>query len=375
MLLLCCGLLAAAQVLPADGPLTIDSALQALGERIMSNKQGSIVAIEPSTGKILAMVSRDKVNDGVNRAISTAYAPGSTFKTAQALTMLSEGVLVPEKTYPCHKGFYFDKIRIGCHPHPAPLALVQAIGQSCNSYFCKAFQEMIDNRGKYPTKFRAINRWHDYMSSMGLGKPLGIDLPGEASGAIPDSAFLQQTHRGRWNGTTIMWIGMGQGEVATTPLQLCNLAAVIANRGFFLTPYIHWKPTGGQGEKHMSIVCRDAFDTVIAGMRAAVVDGTCAGINTSAYEICGKTGTAENVGEDHSVFMGFAPKERPRIAISIYVENGGFGADLAAPMAALMIEQYLTGRLSEHSDRLAKHWEKKRVKITPVEIPISLDDL
>lgn len=375
MLLLCCGLLAAAQVLPADGPLTVDSALQALGERIMSNKQGSIVAIEPSTGKILAMVSRDKVNDGVNRAISTAYAPGSTFKTAQALTMLSEGVLVPEKTYPCHKGFYFDKIRIGCHPHPAPLALVQAIGQSCNSYFCKAFQEMIDNRGKYPTKFRAINRWHDYMSSMGLGKPLGIDLPGEASGTIPDSAFLQQTHRGRWNGTTIMWIGMGQGEVATTPLQLCNLAAVIANRGFFLTPYIHRKPTGGQGEKYMSIVCRDAFDTVIAGMRAAVVDGTCAGINTSAYEICGKTGTAENVGEDHSVFMGFAPKERPRIAISIYVENGGFGADLAAPMAALMIEQYLTGRLSEHSDRLAKHWEKKRVKITPVEIPICLDDL
>lgn len=365
----------AAQALPDDGPLTIDSTLQALGERILSNKQGSIVAIEPSTGRILAMVSRDKVKDGINRAVSTAYAPGSTFKTAQALTMLSEDVLTPEKTYPCRKGFYYDKIHIGCHEHPSPLSLVQAIGQSCNSYFCKAFQEMIDNRERYLTKYRAINRWHAYMWSMGLGHPLGVDLPDEACGTIPDSAYLQRIHRGNWNGTTVMWVGMGQGEVQTTPLQLCNLAAMIANRGWYLTPHIHLRQQEQSVGKHVCMARPDAYDTVIAGMRAAVVSGTCAGINTKAYKICGKTGTAENEGEDHSIFMGFAPMENPRIAVSIYVENGGFGADLAAPLASLMFEQYLTGSLSAQSQLRAKRWERRNVKITPVEIPITLDDL
>ena len=364
-----------AQGLPDDGPLTIDTALQSLGERILSNKQGSLVAIEPSTGKILALVSRDKVNDGVNRAISTVYSPGSTFKVAQALMMLSDDVLTPEKTYPCWKGFYFDKIHIGCHPHPAPLSLVQAIGQSCNSYFCKAFQEMIDNRSRYLTKYRAINRWHAYMASMGLGSPLGVDMPDEAGGIVPDSAYLQQVHKGSWNGTTVMWVGMGQGEVKVTPLQLCNLAALIANRGYYMTPYIHQKPEGLVSEKHACVARPDAYDVVIAGMRAAVVNGTCASINTKEYEICGKTGTAENIGEDHSIFMGFAPKDKPRIAVSIYVENGGFGADLAAPMAALMMEQYIMGKLSAKSEQRAKRWERKTVKITPVEIPVNLDDL
>lgn len=365
--------------MPVAAPLTIDAKLQALGERLLQNKQGSIVAIEPATGRILAMVSINKVHDGVNRAISMAYSPGSTFKVAQALAMLTEGTLTPEKTYPCHKGFSFSGIRIGCHPHKPSLALVQAIGQSCNSYFCKVFQESVDNRKVYSTKFRAINRWADYMRSMGLGQPLGVDIPGETGGLIPDSAFLQKQHRS-WNGTTIMWVGMGQGEVTTTPLQLCNLAAMIANRGYYITPHIH-EATAEQPlpeaytVKRQSMVSQKALDIVIQGMRACVDGGTAASINTPHYKICGKTGTAENEGDDHSIFMAFAPMEQPKIAVSVYVENGGFGADLAAPLASLMIEQYLTGKLSEKSEQKAARWEMKKVKIKPVELPVNFDDL
>ena len=365
-----------AQQLPKDSKLTIDEPLQKLGERLLQNKQGSIVAIEPSTGRILALVSKDKLNDGINRAISETYSPGSTFKVAQALEMLTEGTLSPEVTYPCDEGFTFNDIRIGCHEHHSPLSLVQAIGQSCNSYFCKAFQEMIDNRKAYSTKFKAINRWDAYMKSMGLGSPLGIDLPGEKGGAIPDSAFLQNTHRS-WNGTTIMWVGMGQGEVEVTPLQLCNLAALIGNRGYFYTPHIYEKNDVAKDftKRRLCMASPYAFDIVIEGMRAAIENGTAESINSDEYDICGKTGTAENSGEDHSIFMGFAPMTNPQIAISVYVENGGFGAVLSAPLAALMIEQYLNGSLSEKSEHKATKWEKKKVKITSVEVPLNLDDL
>ena len=171
--------------------LTLKPALQRLAGQLLQGKQGSIVAIEPATGRILCLYSHDKVDDGVNRAIAKTYSPGSTFKTAQ-----------------------------------------------CNAYFCKAFQEMIDNRTAYLTKHRAINRWAQYMHSFGLGRPLGVDIPDEVGGCIPDSAYLRRRH-GNWDGTTIMWVGMGQGEVTTTPLQLCNLAAMIANRGWYITPHIH----------------------------------------------------------------------------------------------------------------------------------------
>lgn len=362
-----------------SGLLCLDPALQQLAEKLLQGKQGSIVAIEPATGRIRCMVSHNKVDDGVNRAIAKVYSPGSTFKTAQALEMLSEGTLVPEKTYPCHRGFYFNKIHIGCHPHRAPLALVQAIGQSCNSYFCKAFQEMIDNRQAYLTKYRAINRWARYMHSFGLGHRLGVDLPGEEAGCIPDSAYLQRHHRGNWNGTTIMWMGMGQGEVTTTPLQLCNLAALIANRGWYVTPHIHKVPAGSKDStfvrRHHSMASPAAFTTVIAGMRAAVTGGTAASINTPLYKICGKTGTAENEGKDHSFFMGFAPMTDAKIAVSVYVENGGFGADLAAPLAALIIEQAVRGHLSPASQKKVAQWRQKNVKITPVEKEIRFDDL
>lgn len=367
------------QALPTDGPLTIDPSLQKLAERLLQNKQGSIVAIDPATGGILALASHDRVSDGTFRAIGAAYSPGSTFKVAQTLEMVSEGTLTPGTSYPCHKGFYFNKIHIGCHEHKSPLTLVQAIGQSCNSYFCKAFQEMIDNREHYLTKYKAINRWAKYMHSFGLGRPLGIDMPGEVGGCIPDSAYLNLTHRA-WNGTTIMWVGMGQGEVKCTPLQLCNLAAVIANRGYFYTPHIHQ----GTAERpldslylvrHQALTTPEAMDLVIEGMHACTVNGTAASIHNKQYRFCGKTGTAENTGDDHSIFIGFAPMDTPAIAVSVYVENGGFGADLAAPLAALMMEQKVNGRLSAASEAHARKWGNKTVKITPVEIPINFDDL
>lgn len=368
------------QNLPTDGPLTINSKVQELAEKLLKNKQGSIVAIDPTTGEILCMVSKNKVQDNINRAISVDYSPGSTFKVAQAATLLSLRALVPEQEYNCKKGFWQEKIHIGCHDHKAPLKLVQAIGQSCNSYFCKAFKEFIDNRTLYPSKITTINTWNKYMLSMGLGNPLGIDMPGEIGGLIPDATYLNTTHKGSWNGTTIMWVGMGQGEVNTTPLQLCNLAAVIANRGFFYTPHIH-KPTpehpldSSYTTKRISLPEPSAFEKVIEGMRAAVINGTCVSIRNPNYKVCGKTGTAENKGHDHSVFMGFAPMDNPKIAVSVYVENGGWGADLAAPLGGLIMEQYILGQLSPTSQKVAKKWENKEIYITPVEIPFNFDDL
>lgn len=360
-------------------PAHTTETLQQLAERLLNGKQGSIVAIEPQTGRILALVSRDKIGDGINRAVSTTYSPGSTFKTAQALFFLSSGWLTPDKTYPCRKGFYFNKIHVGCHVHKAPLDLVGAIGQSCNSYFCKAYQEYIDDRGFTLTKWRAINSWAKFMHSLGLGIRIAPSLTNEATGVIPDSTYLRNHYRA-WNGTTIMWMGMGQGEVQTSPLQLCNLAALIANGGWWITPHFDNDqqldgPTDVTPVRHESLATPDAIELVQRGMRLCVTHGTAAAINTPTYRICGKTGTAENKGEDHSIFMGYAPMVNARVAVSVYVENGGFGADLAAPIASLIIEKALTGHLSAASEAKAKRWAKHQVKITPVEKPISFDDL
>lgn len=360
-------------------PAHTTETLQQLAERLLNGKQGSIVAIEPQTGRILALVSRDKIGDGINRAVSTTYSPGSTFKTAQALFFLSSGWLTPDKTYPCRKGFYFNKIHVGCHVHKAPLDLVGAIGQSCNSYFCKAYQEYIDDRGFTLTKWRAINSWAKFMHSLGLGIRIAPSLANEATGVIPDSTYLRNHYRA-WNGTTIMWMGMGQGEVQTSPLQLCNLAALIANGGWWITPHFDNEqqldgPTDVTPVRHESLATPDAIELVQRGMRLCVTHGTAAAINTPACRICGKTGTAENKGEDHSIFMGYAPMANARVAVSVYVENGGFGADLAAPIASLIIEKALTGHLSAASEAKAKRWAKHQVKITPVEKPISFDDL
>lgn len=375
ILLSCKALAQGVYQLPTDGPLTINNKLQALAERLLSNKQGSIVAINPSTGEILCMVSHDKVDESINRAVSVEYSPGSTFKVAQAATLLTFGAITPETTYPCHKGFWTNGIHIGCHEHRSPLNLVQALGQSCNAYWCQAFRDFVDNRTLYPVKATALNDWHSFMLSMGLGQPTGVDLPGEASGLIPDAAYLDQTHKG-WNGTTIMWLGMGQGEVRTTPLQLCNLAAVIANRGYWITPHIHKNQIDSTLiKRHKARPSAEAFNIVVEGMRNAVISGTCTAIRNPHYKVCGKTGTAQNEGHDHSVFMGFAPEKNPRIAVSVYVENGGWGADLACPIGGLIMEQYVLGKLSPESEKVAQKFQNKNVKIKAVEVPILLDDL
>ena len=344
-------------------PTTLDEKLQKLAEDMLDCKQGSIVAIDPRTGEIKCMASNSFFSDAMNRSVGVAYSPGSTFKTAQALTLLSEHILNEKSEYTCQEGFWRGKVHIGCHKHPSPMSMTNALAHSCNAYFCKGFMAMLTNRSNYKGKMDAIDTWFSYMKSMGLGVPLGVDLPGEVSGEMPNSASLWRTFNGRWNEQTIMWVGMGQGEVQTTPLQLCNLAASIANRGFFFTPHIHRYGVKDQqyakyNQKHVTKVSAKAYKVVIDGMRKAVKSGTCADINTPLFDICGKTGTAENTGDDHSIFIGFAPMNNPKIAVCVYIENGGFGAEMAAPMASIIMEQYIEGKLSKSSENKAKHWSE-----------------
>ena len=373
--------------------LSIDLDLQALGERLMTGKKGGIVAIEPSTGEILCMVSsptydprmmvgrqrganslrlaRDPNKPLLNRAIMGMYPPGSTFKTSQALTFLQEGVITPGTAYPCSHGFHFRGLTVGCHGHGSPLPLIPAIGTSCNGYFCWGLFHMFGNRRKYRTVNDAMTTWKDYMVSMGFGYPLGVDLSGEKRGMIPNAQYYDKAYRGSWNGMTVISIAIGQGEVLLTPLQIANLGATIANRGWFITPHVvkHIQDENMDTlytKRRYTKVQSRYYEDVIAGMRKAVLDGTCKSANTGLYELCGKTGTAQNPhGQDHSAFMGFAPRVNPKIAICVYVENGGFGADYGVPIGALMIEQYIEGHLSAESKRKAESMEKRHL-ITPI---------
>ena len=369
--------------------MSIDIELQALGERLMKGKLGSIVAIEPSTGEVLCMVSsptydprimtgrqRGKsqkmlANDPhkplLNRGIMGQYPPGSTFKTSQALTFLQEGIITPASAYPCSHGFHFKGLKVGCHAHGSPLPLVPAIATSCNGYFCWGLYYMFGNRQKYKTVGDAMTRWKDHMVSMGFGYKLGIDLPGEKRGMIPNAPFYDKVYRNRWSGLTVISISIGQGEVNLTPLQIANLGATIANRGYYIVPHVVKEVQGMPLDtlytrKHHTMVQPKHYDAVIEGMRQAVLGGTCRAANSSAYEVCGKTGTAQNPhGQDHSVFMGFAPRENPKIAICVYVENGSWGATYGVPIGALMMEQYINGGLSEESEVTASEFENRHL--------------
>ena len=368
--------------------LSIDLNLQALGERLLEGKRGSIVAIEPSTGEVLCMVSSptydprimvgrersrnharlslDSWKPLLNRSIMGLYPPGSTFKTSQALTYLSEGIITPATAFSCNRGFYFRGLHVGCHGHGSPLALVDAITTSCNGYFCWGLYYMIGNKKKYGSVQNAMNTWRDYMVSMGFGYKLGIDLPGEKRGLIPNADFYDDAYRKSWNGLTIISISIGQGEVTLTPLQIANLGATIANRGYYHIPHVVRKVEGEPLDtvytrRHYTKAGRAAYETVVAGMRGAVLRGTCRAANRSDYEVCGKTGTAQNRGQDHSVFMGFAPKDDPKIAIAVYVENGGFGAEYGVPIGSLMMEQYINGKLSEESMKKADDFQHRRI--------------
>ena len=343
-----------AQSLPTDGPLTVRPLLQQLADRLLRGKTGSIVAIDPANGEILCLATNTPSGSDVRQAIGRPQAPGSTFKTAQALTLLSEGIVDLQTTVECNEGITDGNIKVGCHKHRSPLTIKDALAQSCNTWFLMTFASMINDDFMYESRDEAITTWRSYMQSMGLGGPMHIDIDGEQGGLLAGADYLSRRYPGGWDGKTIWWAGMGQGDVTCTPLQLCNLAVTIANRGWYYVPHIH-RNTKNQRylTKRQTKVAPEAYPPVVEGMRLAVERGTAAAIKAS-YPICGKTGTVENSGRDHSVFIGFAPEQSPKIAISVYIDHGGFGADMAAPAAALVIEQYLKGTLSPKSEAQAK---------------------
>ena len=366
--------------------LAIDYKLQALGERLMQNKIGSIVAIEPSTGEVLCMVSSPTYDPRLmtgrqrskkhlelsrnvwkplyNRSIMGLYPPGSTFKTSQGLTFLTEGIITPQTPYPCAHGFNFRGLHVGCHGHAAPLSLVPALSTSCNGFFCWGLYYMIGNQGKYGSVQNAMNTWRDYMVSMGFGYKLGIDLPGEKRGLIPNAQFYDKAYRGSWNGLTVISISIGQGEVLLTPLQIANLGATIANRGYYYVPHVVRKVQGEPLDtlytrKHYTKASRSSYEYVVQGMRASALGGTCKALANYDFMACGKTGTAQNRGHDHSVFMGFAPMDNPQIAVAVYVENDGWGATYGVPIGGLIMEQFIHGKLSEVSEKRANDIQHK----------------
>ena len=370
--------------------LGIDADLQALGERLMEGKIGSIVAIEPTTGEVLCMVSSPSYDPRMmvgrqrskshrmlsqnvwkpllNRSIMGQYPPGSTFKTTQGLTFMTEGILHPTQTaYPCGHGFNYKGLHVGCHGHASPLPLVPALSTSCNGYFCWGLYYMINQHiTKYGSVQKALNTWRDYMVSMGFGYRLGIDLPGEKRGLIPNAEFYDKAYKGSWNGLTIISIAIGQGEVNATPLQIANLGATIANRGYYYVPHVVKKVQGEELDttftrRHYTKASREAYDYIVQGMRASATGGTCHALAQYDFMACGKTGTAQNRGHDHSVFMGFAPMDKPKIAVAVYVENGGWGATYGVPIGGLIMEQYIHGHLSEASKKKAEEFQNRHI--------------
>jgi len=363
-------------VVGKDIVCTIDADLQEYGEKLMRNKIGSIVAIEPSTGEVLALVSSpsydpellvgrdraynykilqsDTLKPIFNRALMAPYPPGSTFKIVNGLIGLQDGIVYPTTHYGCAGGYPYGR-GVGCHIHPSPLSFIQAIQMSCNTYFCYVFRSIIDKTA-FGSIENSLTDWKKNVESFGFGNRLGIDLPNESRGIVPSASFYDRYfHKGGWNSLTIISLSIGQGELGTTPLQIANLAATIANRGSFYTPHVVKEIKGESGidpkfsEKHFTAIDSTWFNYVVEGMEMAVnVPG---GTGTIAalpkIKVCGKTGTAQNPhGADHSVFIAFAPKEKPKIAIAVYVENAGFGGTWAAPIASLMIEKYLTDSIA-----------------------------
>lgn len=365
--------------------LSLDIELQEYGEKLMQNKIGAIVAIEPSTGEILAMVSsptydptlligrqrgknyRELVNNFrkplFDRSLMGAYPPGSTFKPTQGLIFLQEGIVNLGTTFPCFHGYVSGGLRVGCHAHGSPINLKPALQTSCNAYFCWGFKSMIDKRSKYGNPFNALEVWKNYMVSMGYGYKLGVDLPGESRGFIPNSKFYTKIYgENRWSANTIISIAIGQGEILATPLQIANLAATIANRGYFITPHVVKEIKGDTLPSHLlekrsTMVSPAHYADIVEGMRMAVTGGTCRGASFPGVEVCGKTGTAQNPhGRDHSAFIGFAPMDNPKIAICVYVENAGFGATYGVPIGGLMMEKYLNGSIDP-----SRQWVEDRM--------------
>ena len=353
---------------------TIDIDLQQYGEYLMHGKRGSIVAIEPGTGEILALVSspgydpnllvgRDRsanynklYADTLNmplfdRAILAEYPPGSPFKLVNALIGLQEGVITTETAFTCHHGFHAGGLHVACHCGGGSFALVRSISKSCNNYYCTVFRNIIE---KYPNSHQGLDVWSNHVKSFGLGKFLNNDLPTGRKGLVPTADYYDKRlgYTG-WKALTVISLGIGQGEMLVTPIQLANLAAGIANRGYYYTPHmvkaINGKPitdTNFTKPKYTTIEPQ-YFEPVIQGMYEVFENGTARASRLDSIAMCGKTGTAENPhGQDHSIFLAFAPKDNPQIAIAIIVENGYWGSRWAAPIASLMMEKHITGKVT-----------------------------
>lgn len=359
-----------------DLRLSLDIKLQEYAESLMVGKRGAVVAIEPATGEILCMVStpsydprrlvgrqrgenyRQLVNDEswplFDRALMGAYPPGSTFKPTQGLIFLQEGIINLQTTYPCSHGYINGGLRVGCHAHGSPLPLKPALQTSCNAFFCWGFKAMIDRRSKYGTSANAFEIWKHHLVSMGYGYKLGVDLPGEGRGFIPNDKFYNKFYgEGRWSANTIISVAIGQGEIMATPLQIANLCATIANRGWFITPHVVKQIQDTvidpkYTERRYPTIDAHWYEDVAEGMHMAVTGGTCRRAAMPGIEAAGKTGTAQNPhGKDHSAFMGFAPFDEPKIAVCAYIENGGWGATFGVPIGSLIMEKYLTGQISQ----------------------------
>lgn len=356
-----------------DIELSIDIGLQKYAEQLMQNKKGSIVAIEPSSGEILSLVSsptydpnlligrsrspnfnrmyKDENKPLFDRSLLAEYPPGSTFKLVNALIGLQEDVIYAGSKFKCDEGWRFSpKLKIGCHPHRSPLNLKESIAQSCNAYYCSTFKRIVE---KYPSTKIGYDNWRNHVMSFGLGNFLNNDLYTGRKGRVPSVEFYNRQYgKNRWKAPTVISLSIGQDALVVSPIQMANMCAAIANRGHYFTPHIVRKIDGETLKdstytkpKHTSIDPKH-FPTVINGMEQVFTSkhGTAKTAKVKGVEICGKTGTAENPhGEDHSIFIAFAPKNNPQIAIAVYVENGGWGSTWAAPIATLMIEKYLTG--------------------------------
>ncbi|MBR2351842.1 MAG: penicillin-binding protein 2 [Alistipes sp.] len=372
---------------------SIDTRLQQLAEELLRDKVGAVVAIEPATGEILAMASsptfnpdelvigRERGNNYMrnlnhprhplwNRTVQSGYPPGSTFKLVNGLIGLQEGVLRPHYSYPCHKGYYYgDGHKLGCHEHASPLKLSYAISTSCNAYFCYVFRNILENK-RYKNSHEGYAVWRDYVESFGFGNRLGSDVRGERMGRLPTEEFYDKKFK-RWNALTLLSVSIGQGDLECTVLQMANLAATIANRGYYYTPHLVRAIDGCDSidatfrTRHYTKIDTRHFETIVEGMwRAVNVDGTAQGAKLPGLNVCGKTGTSQNSrGEDHSTFISFAPRKEPKIAIAVYVEHGGFGAEAAVPIASLIEEMYLT-------DTIQRPWLVDYIKSKKIYYPM-----
>lgn len=375
---------------------SIDIDLQVYGEYLMQNKTGSVVAIEPKTGEILAMLSgptydpnlltmtnergqvfsrllTDPLKPFFDRTVMAKYPPGSIFKTVVSLAGLQEGTLQAQAGKSCGGGYFYAGRLYKCsHSHPPVQSVVDALAYSCNTYYFQEFRDLVDEFGFYSPQ-KGLDKFADYCSQMGLGRTLGIDYPNESSGNIPNGAFYDRIYPknlGGWKSPTIMSMGIGQGEVQLTTIQMANIAACIANRGYWYVPHLTKAFRDGTPipknlrEKQVVQVNRENFELVAEGMAQCVLRGTARIAQVPGIQVCGKTGTSQNPhGDDHSVFFAFAPKDNPKIAIAVFVENAGWGGTYAAPIAGLMIEKYLNDTIA--ADR--KHIEERMINANLIE--------